>query len=183
MDRDNYTRVTDVLYPFSGLHKVPEHILKAASERGTKVHDACEGIMKGFYANVDESIGGYIHSFKQWEDETIDTIFPDRFYCDDLKITGKCDCLIPQGSGFTLIDFKTSARESKSWVLQGSAYAYLASKYNYPITSIQFVKLSKEGRAPTVYTYEHNFPMFLKCLETYRFFFENQEQEIALDYL
>lgn len=43
----DYTRVTEVLYPFSGLSNIKPDILANAARRGTRVHDICEGIMKG----------------------------------------------------------------------------------------------------------------------------------------
>lgn len=46
-DKSEYSRVTEILSPFSGLDKVPKDILANAARRGTKVHDACESIVKG----------------------------------------------------------------------------------------------------------------------------------------
>ncbi len=66
-DKSNYTRVTEILSPFSGLDKVPKEILENAGRRGTKVHDICEGIVKGVGDwGVDDETRGYIHSFNQW---------------------------------------------------------------------------------------------------------------------
>lgn len=42
-----FVRVTEILSPFSGLDKVPKDILANAANRGTRVHDVCEGIVKG----------------------------------------------------------------------------------------------------------------------------------------
>lgn len=42
-----YTRITEILSPFSGLDKIPKEIVANAARRGTKVHDICEGIVKG----------------------------------------------------------------------------------------------------------------------------------------
>lgn len=46
-DNSDYTRVTAILSPFSGLDKVPKHIVENAGRRGTKVHDICEAIVRG----------------------------------------------------------------------------------------------------------------------------------------
>ena len=46
-DKSAYTRVTEILSPFSGLDKIPKHILDNAARRGTRVHDVCESIVKG----------------------------------------------------------------------------------------------------------------------------------------
>ena len=64
MNRDEYTRVTTVLYPFSGLDRLDEEIVRAAGIRGTKVHKICESIIQGFgEIDVDEETFGYIESF------------------------------------------------------------------------------------------------------------------------
>ena len=46
-DSNDYTRVTEILSPFSGLDRVPKAILKNAADRGTRVHKVCEGIVQG----------------------------------------------------------------------------------------------------------------------------------------
>lgn len=43
----DYTRVTEILKPFSGLDRIPKDIVANAARRGTKVHDVCEGIIRG----------------------------------------------------------------------------------------------------------------------------------------
>jgi hypothetical protein len=42
-----YTRVTEVLSPFSGMDKIPKHIVENAGRRGTLVHTIIEGIVSG----------------------------------------------------------------------------------------------------------------------------------------
>lgn len=182
--KENYIRVTDVLFPFSGLKALDPTILKNAAERGTKVHEVCDSIINNFgFLSFDEQISGYIESFKIWnkDKEFIDK--PERFFCDKYKITGECDGIIKNPTGFTLIDFKTPATESKSWLLQGSAYSYLAKQAGYNITEIHFVKLSKEGKAPKVFSYVEDFELFLKCLEVYNYFFKKPMDENPLDYI
>ena len=66
-DNSNYVRVTEVLAPFSGLSNVPKAILAKASARGTKVHEICEGIVRGLGEwDVDEETEPYVTSFKEW---------------------------------------------------------------------------------------------------------------------
>ena len=64
--------MTEVLYPFSGLDKIPAHIVENAGRRGTVVHGICEGIVRGLGEwDVTEEARPYIDSFKQWWKEDI----------------------------------------------------------------------------------------------------------------
>jgi hypothetical protein len=177
-DMKQYTRVTDVLYPFSGLKNVPPEILKNAAERGTKVHEICDALIEqiGMF-NIDNKVAGYIESFNHYFVEKNFLEKPDRFFCDEHMITGECDAIYQDQKGLVLVDIKTSLREGKTWRLQGSAYAHLAERYGYKISRIEFVKLCKEGKEPKIFTYDRDFQMFLKCLDVYREFFNNSTEE------
>lgn len=178
-----YTRVTEVLYPFSGLTKVDPEVLRNASERGTKVHAVCEAMIEGLGTCYEDSISGYVKSFEQWCEGKKFIPKPPRFYCDQYKITGECDAIYEEESGLVLVDFKTPVNESKTWKLQASAYSYLAKLYALPLHRLEFVKLNKAGNAPKIFLYEEDFQFFLNCLQIYRTFFENARQESSLDYL
>ena len=185
MKIDGFTRITDILAPFSGLRNVDKIILENACKRGTMVHDIIEGIQDGIGAvNVHPLYIGYINSYEKWSEGKEFIEKPSRFFCEDLKITGECDCIYTSPEGLILVDFKTPARESKTWSLQGSAYSYLARRSGYDIKRIEFVKLEKDGRAPKVFIYEEKFELFLKCLEVYRFFgLDKEDLEIEMDFI
>lgn len=180
-----YTRVTEVLFPLSGLKGIPAEVLKKAAERGTKVHEICDAIMSDlgfFWTSTDQKLLGYIQSFNQWLPKSfIDK--PDRFYCDDIMLTGECDRIYEDYGDLVLIDIKTPAKESKTWRLQASAYSYLAKKSGYNISRIEFIKLDKEGKFPEVLTYKEDMEMFLKCLDVHRHFHKNSKDENPLDFL
>ncbi len=188
MTFEGYDRVTEILSPFSGLNHVSTNVLENAQIRGTKVHKACENVVRGIGDwNEDESIQGFIESFKhwwtpdKWPNHRSVSHIESRFKCDDLMITGQVDYII---SGITsdglatdtVIDIKTSSRESKTWSLQGSAYAYLANRNGCNVHKIIFLRLRKEGLPPFVHTYVPNFEMFKKCLEVYRFFYGKKDE-------
>lgn len=171
-----YTRVTEILYPFSGLASLDAGIVLNAAVRGTRVHNACEAIMKGIGVwNPGNDIQGYIHSFEQWWSlgQEIITI-EERFFCDELLITGKVDCIVKTPQGLAILDLKTSYKPSKTWPLQGSAYAYMARKKGYDIQNIQFLHLSKNGIKPHLYEYTDHFDLFRKCLDVYNHFFRKR---------
>lgn len=172
-DNAEYTRVTEILSPFSGLDRVPKAILKNAADRGTRVHKVCEGIVQGLGDwDVDTEIIGYVNSFKKWYNENRKVLALERrFYCSELMITGQVDLIIEDPSGgCIIIDLKTSSKESKTWKLQGSAYAYMARKHGFDVKGIHFIHLDRYGEPPKIYIYDDEFDLFKKCFDVYKHF-------------
>lgn len=165
-------RVTEILSPFSGLDRIPKDILANAAKRGTKVHDICEGIVKGLGEwGIDDETRGYVHSFKKWWETGIKVLaLEQRFYCSELMITGQVDMIIESEEGAIILDLKTSSKPSKTWPLQGSAYAYMARKNGYDIRGIHFLHLNKHGMKPDLYVYDDQFDLFKKCLDIFKHF-------------
>ena len=134
-----YTRVTSILYPFSGLEKIDKDVIFRAGLRGTRVHNECESIVRGLGRwDLDPEIDPYVESFLKWWDNQNIISIEERFYCDKLLITGKTDMIIRTDEGDVIFDLKTSYQPSKTWALQGSAYAYMARQKGYNIKKIQF---------------------------------------------
>jgi hypothetical protein len=183
-DIELYDRVTDALFFISGLCKISPEILKNACDRGSKVHEICDSLINNLGIwDLDLATEGYIDSFKQWLPGKKFIGKAERFFCDQLMLTGECDAIYDSPEGLVLVDFKTPSKESKTWRLQGSAYSWLAKKSGYPIKKIEFVKLSKIGKPPKSYWYEEDFETYLKCLEIYRLFFKNCENDINLEWI
>jgi len=173
MSKEKYMRVTEMLWPFSGLQKVDDVILSNAAARGTRVHNICEAIIDGLGEwDVEPHLEGYVESFKQWWDpEQYRVIYQEkRLYDDELGITGKFDMLIGDQGGNILVDLKTSHSHSKTWMIQGSAYIYLCRKHGIQANSMRFVKLSKYGKPPTIYNYEYDYDLFKKVYDVYQYF-------------
>jgi hypothetical protein len=183
-DINQYMRVSEVLHHFAGLHFIPSEILQRASQRGVLVHENCDAMIMGLGTTfASPEVVGYIISFGKWAEEKRFIEKPSRFFCDELMLTGECDGIYIENDGLVMIDIKTPRKESKTWRLQLSAYAYLARKAGYDIKRIEAVKLDKEGKAPKIYSYEEDFDMFKKCLDVYKYFFKNVPQEAFLDWL
>lgn len=168
-----HLRVTEVLYPFSGLKYVDPTILENAAARGTKVHKICEGIVNGIDGwDCDEELTGYVQSFRKWWGRGQDVLAcEERMFCDDLGITGKTDLIVNFQNRTYIVDLKTSMSESKSWMLQGSVYSYLAKKAGYEIQGIMFMRLRRDGSEPKYHYYEENMDLFKECLNVYKYFF------------
>lgn len=174
--RENYLRVTTVLYPFSGLEKIDADIVAYAGERGTKVHNICEGIMAGLGEfGVDDETWGYVESFKQWwANEPKIVAIEQRFWDDELCITGQVDIIAEDADGISIVDIKTSSRPSKTWAAQGAAYAMLAKQAGYDVKKLYFLHLNKHGKAPKLYEYPVDDNFFLAILRVYKHFYEKK---------
>lgn len=172
--REYYRRVTNILYPFSGLDKINPDIVANAAKRGTKVHKICEAIISGLGEHgIEDETWGYVESFKKWWDLGHEvTCMERRFWDDDLKITGQVDLILNTERGFSIIDLKTSSKPSKTWPVQGSAYAYLAKKSGFDIQSIGFLHLNKHGKPPKMHQYDVDDSLFLDVFRVYNHFFK-----------
>jgi len=173
LDRTNYLRVTEVLYPFSGLACVDPTVLQNAADRGTRVHKICEGIASGMGEHgVTDDVWGYVESFKHWWGEGRAVVEMERrFWDDQLCITGQVDFILNTDKGLVICDLKTSSAPSKTWIAQGCAYAYLAKASGYDIQGIEFIHLNKHGKPPKVHSYDYDEDFFLAILMTYLHFF------------
>lgn len=171
--RNNYVRVTNILEPFSGLDHVDKEVLLYAAARGTKVHKTCEAIISGLGDfGIDEETMGYVESFKKWWGDGYKVhSLEERFFDEDLRVTGKCDLIIKTDKGLKLIDLKTSYKRSKTWNVQGNAYAYLAKKNGIEIQSIEFIHLIKDGSYPKIINIEIDFDLFLSVFKTWKYFY------------
>lgn len=181
MSEPRYIRVTDVLSPFSGLDKIDKDVLQNAANRGTRVHKACEAIIEGLGEwNVDDEIFGYVESFKKWWSEGHKVLsMEQRFFCSELMITGQVDLIIEKPEGAIILDIKTPVKPSKTWPLQGSAYAHMARKAGYDIKGIHFLQLNKHGMEPKIHVYDDQFELFKKCLDVFNHFFKRKDSGIA----
>lgn len=201
--KPGYDRVTEVIGVFSGLDKIDKDVLATAAARGTATHkiiDCLVGHIPLFPDEYDElfsycrnpehkekeeqKVQIMIDSYKIWAEGKKWLPKPDRFYCDIFKITGECDQIYKDANGqIALVDFKTPAKESKTWFLQASAYKWLASANGLKIDRLEFVKLSKVGYKPQVFIYEENFELFISVLETFRYFYKDQSFPEDLDFI
>ena len=171
IEREKYERVTNILYPFSGLDKIDSEIVANAAQRGKRVHDSCEGIVNGLGKFCDDDIEGYINSFMKWWEKGHKVMYVEkRFWDDEYKITGQVDFILDTPEGIAIVDLKTSYKPSKTWQAQGCAYAMLAKKAGLDVKKIYFIHLDKRGEEPKVYSYDVNDDFFLAILMVYRYF-------------
>jgi hypothetical protein len=203
-DKSLYLTVTQVLEPFSGIKDINADVIKNAADRGTTIHSICDSIAYNFRfdeESIDEMIKSYCRNQEHFEKEKVlvrsmvdsfekwilgKKMFNKvpRFFNDEFMLTGECDFIYKNETGqLTLVDLKTPIKESKTWLLQGSAYSYLAKKEGYDIECIEFVKLDRAGKKPKVFYYEENFSLFKANMDAYRYWYEDRTLESPLDYI
>lgn len=176
----SYTRITEILNPFTKLHLIDREILAKAAERGTKVHDYCELYMGNLLIEeIDENCKNYVNAFIDWFDKTVQNVIfiEKRIYDDDYMITGKADVLLQFKNSHEniLLDLKTSEIESKTWRLQTAAYAMMIEKHlKIKVHRRACLKLSKYPNKPAKFIEHFNIKkdtsLFFKSLDLYRFF-------------
>ncbi len=182
-----YPRVTEILRHFNDYERVPPQIMKRASARGSSVHSICAGIAEGAWipdGMIDPELRGYVNSFKQWADNTVESFdIIEQRYCDtSLGFSGQIDMVINGKDGTTqLIDLKTSAKPQKTHPVQVAAYDYLLrTTANVTPASVSLVYLSRDGEYPTVHTMtdlQEELTIFLRALQCYTNFHKDRNDD------
>lgn len=175
--REGYTRVTEVLSPFSDFSHIEPAVLANAADRGSRVHDYCEAHAKHLFVfDVDKDCKPYFESFKRWFDETVEevAVVEERFYSDTYRITGKVDliCRLKGDECFSIVDYKTPASVSLTWDLQSAAYRLLTAD-RVPTERRLILMLPKDGSDAKVIEFtnhEQAQELYLNALKLYRYF-------------
>jgi hypothetical protein len=102
--------------------EVPAHILDAAAERGTRVHEAIEMSAKFGWVEADDEAMPYMLAYQEWEKEHgFKTLASEyRMYHRTRLYAGTADVLFMDGDDLCLMDVKTSKT-----VLEGLTTAQL----------------------------------------------------------
>lgn len=130
-ERLNYPTVTEIIGIITAKEfaMIAPEVLKNAQERGSAVHEYCASYAQGLWVpDVEEQYKPYFDSFCKWWDKNGKKIIrsEERLHDDTLKFSGKFDMLIELVDGRrAIIDLKTSATSSKSWIVQLAAYSSL----------------------------------------------------------
>lgn len=167
-----YARVSYILKAFSDFSHIDPGVLANKARIGTSVHQAIADDIAGRFPCADDDALGYYDSYEKWRNQ-VNPFFVEsetRYFDDNKMITGQIDAIVnlSEGSQFlTLVDFKTSAQESKeTWLMQAHLYAYLLKKNDKPVHQrYLFVKLDKNGSLPQVCQYFYSSSIHLKCMK------------------
>lgn len=166
-DGTKYPSVTTVLSSLSkeGLmewrNRVGEaqanKIMKAASDRGTKLHKICEDYVKNdpdYAKGVMPSTMDLFMQVKPWLDENVEFVYGNEIplYSHTLKTAGRCDLIAQINGKPAILDFKTSTKLKKEeWIenyfIQVTAYSVMFEEmYNIPIEDIHIFICGDEGK-------------------------------------
>jgi hypothetical protein len=184
--KEGYSRVTDILgiwntifmengevigKSFAGSRfKIDIDVLDNKANIGNNVHKAIEAHLDGFSVPLGEREQLYFDSFRAWYDKSGCEVVEkeERYYDDELMITGKIDALVkfPNNDELILLDFKTSAQESpKIWPLQATMYYYLLKKNGKTVSDrLLFLKLDRYGKKAKLFEYKFIPELFNVCL-------------------
>lgn len=175
----NYKRVTSILSPFTDFSNIDPKVLANAADRGTRVHKFCELYLKNLLIEpVTYDCKPYFDSFVKWCDLVLLAVIhaEERYFCDDLKITGQVDLVVMlKGDDEPIIiDIKTPQTNQKTWQLQTAAYMYLYNgTNNIPIKRRGCLMLSKLGEIAKFKEYTNNerdTELFLSAVKLHDFF-------------
>ena len=201
-----YTRVSEILDRLRDRSEIDPRVLRVKGQIGTEVHgniksEKSDGIptfedypvinpWSGEITRWEKRGMGYFRSFSQWDKayKPMYNLMEQRFYDNDLMITGQIDALVdipkPYYEGrWTLIDFKCSAHIDKEiWNMQAHFYWYLLSQNRIEIEpEFTWIQLKKDGKPPTTCTFQFDTNVLSRCMEEARKYFEEKAQAIFLD--
>lgn len=177
-------RVSQIIAPYSGYHKIPKKILEKAANRGTIIHSACLAMVKKEEFKLTADYANYVISFAKFLPSIKEVMAYETRYDDSYwHYTGMFDYLgIVEGwPGITLFDIKTSYSTKKIWGCQLAAYSRLISMHmNILPDTLMVVHLSKEGKAPVLIPYDlkENIVMFEQMCKMYHLFKPDSEEFI-----
>ena len=163
-------------------------------DRGNYIHAAAAAYLLGqFIPSIPDEWSGYFDSFRRWADLMVDeVVFCERRIVDHkLGFCGKPDAVVRLRGrfGLWLVDWKTSAGESKWWRLQTAAYRHLVEHGDadrseaengdlgperIPTAGGAAIRLKADGSTAVLHdysdTYQRDWNVFLSVRNAYLFF-------------
>lgn len=173
-----YARVSEIITEPDAFDHIDKNVLRNKQDIGTNTHDAICDLLNNEFPVVKGRAKNYLKSFLAWSVaispyKTIQT--EKRYFCDSKMITGKLDALFqfPNEAYPTLLDWKTSASESPSWILQAHLYHYLLEVNDIQVMPrFLFVKLHGASALPSIYQYQYSLSIRAKCFQLVDSFWE-----------
>lgn len=115
--------------------KKAEQIVKAATDRGSAVHEMIETFLNNDEVNIGTYDVSHVAAFNKIKMylRRINNIecLENVLFSDVLQIAGRVDCIAEYGGKLSIIDFKTSTSSNKTeemiedYFIQASAYAFM----------------------------------------------------------
>jgi hypothetical protein len=170
--------VTAILAPWSRFDGVPEAVLAAAADRGTRVHNACKADVSGLWVLPDPEVAPYLESFRLWLlRRVVRVISAEAEYVDlDLCYKGHPDLVVilKGDTAATIIDLKTPLTKNPLWRPQIAAYKHLVEKAGLEVGRTGSLRLSPRGLPPLLDEYTGSLAAdlagFMSALYAWRYF-------------
>ena len=138
-------------------------ISRAASGRGTKLHNAVEKYLLNEmselkYKSMMPDTKELFLKVKPFLDNHIGDIYgiEQPLYSDKLQIAGRCDCIAEWNNQLSIIDYKTSTREKSedgimNYFMQCTAYAIMyEERFGIPVSRI-VILISVDDEKPQIF--------------------------------
>jgi hypothetical protein len=171
--------VTTVLSLYSDFSMISPDVLERAAERGSRIHAACAAHAQGLWADcyLGSEEKGYFKSFLDWSSRAVSEFHVIEIELTDTKLgyMGHPDAIVKMigEAALTVIDYKTPATMSKTWLPQIAAYAHLARVNGFDVRKGFVIRLRKDGGeaiATQVDIDGEPWAAFLNALGAYRYF-------------
>ena len=187
--KPGYTRVSEVSSAFAAYGRIPQETLDKAAARGDHVHELIFDYLNDVPISEDrwmfaeKSVKGYFESFlKFWESfKGLEVVAQEqRFYEDNLMITGQPDVVVTLAGERIIFDWKCTTSIGRHWDIQAQGYFKLFNdgydetdrRYALPADEAVFIRLDKDGKEPDLKEYR-NQNEFKKYLDIYDKYFKS----------
>lgn len=175
--KEGYTRVSEILSPWSDFSHIDPVVLANKCRIGTNVHERISCDEGGIFVELQEDERPYYDSWIAWRKENpVEILHSERrMYSDTFKLTGCIDAIVESGSKKILLDFKTSASANKKmWALQGALYHWLCIENGDMISDeFWFLQLVKNGKGAKLHKFFITSELTLSAISAvniYRYF-------------
>lgn len=128
---ERWPSVTQIIEPMLELDGIPNHVLQAAAQFGTHVHQACHLFNVGRLdeQDLDEPLRPYLEGWKRFRKDTGAVILESERLVYDyaLRVAGTLDCIanFPGKSINKVVDIKTGSSVPWTVGMQTAAYAQM----------------------------------------------------------
>ena len=167
--------VTQIMSPLSAMiyGNVPSPTLAEAADRGSRVHEQVEHIVKYGIEETEPDTDGYVQAFKAFSADHSPTWAASEYrtYHKILLYAGTLDLIghvtPDDGTGFDVVDLKTTSKLYKMMLsTQLGAYAEALKSHGLKVRNVYGLQLKRDGN----YVLEHlepNYKLFLHCMAVY----------------
>ena len=180
-----HVRVSEILSRFRDFSKINPTVLSEKAQVGTEVHCNIHRYKTGKFEMFDkfpirntntleiirweERGQGYFNSFVKWDEENESVLhtMENRFYDNEIMLTGQIDALMQTNGLPVLIDFKCSANSDvEVWSMQAHLYKHLLNLNGIEIDDyFLWMQLKKDGSHPKIFEIKFEEKIISKCIQ------------------